>query len=122
MITYLEFESDCHLTEVARSELTNATAAADSAYRYAYDFDDIGNRKTSAERDSETSYFANMPNQYTDITSQTSQTSQTFQTSFDADGNQTLVKTATGIWQVTYNGENRPILGSQGTNTKWNTK
>jgi len=26
------------------------------------------------------------------------------------DGNQTLVKTATGIWSVTYNGENRPIL------------
>ena len=33
----------------ARSELTNATAAVDSAYRYAYDFDDIGNRKASAE-------------------------------------------------------------------------
>ena len=29
---------------------------------------------------------------------------------FDADGNQTRVKTATGIWSVTYNGENRPIL------------
>mgnify|MGYP003289604097 CR=1 FL=1 len=24
--------------------------------------------------------------------------------------NQTLIKTATGIWSVTYNGENRPIL------------
>ena len=30
--------------------------------------------------------------------------------------NQTLVKTATGIWSVTYNGENRPILWTQGTN------
>ncbi len=29
---------------------------------------------------------------------------------FDDDGNQTLIKTATGIWQVQYNGENRPIL------------
>ena len=29
---------------------------------------------------------------------------------FDDDGNQTLVKTATGIWQVTYNGENRCVL------------
>lgn len=25
---------------------------------------------------------------------------------YDADGNQTLVKTATGVWSVTYNGEN----------------
>ena len=29
---------------------------------------------------------------------------------FDDDGNQTLIKTATGIWSVTYNGENRPIF------------
>ena len=29
---------------------------------------------------------------------------------FDLDGNQTLIKTSTGIWSVTYNGENRPIL------------
>jgi RHS repeat-associated protein len=33
-----------------------------------------------------------------------------FTPQFDDDGNQTLIKTATGIWQVTYNGENRPIL------------
>ena len=35
---------------------------------------------------------------------------ETFTPLFDADGNQTLVKTATGIWTITYNGENRPIL------------
>ena len=29
---------------------------------------------------------------------------------FDDDGNQTLVQTSTGIWSVTYNGENRPAL------------
>ena len=29
---------------------------------------------------------------------------------FDDDGNQTLIKTSTGIWSVTYNGENRPVL------------
>ena len=34
----------------ARSELTNAVAAVDSDYRYAYDFDDIGNRETASER------------------------------------------------------------------------
>ena len=32
-----------------------------------------------------------------------------FSPQFDDDGNQTLVKTETGIWSVTYNGENRPI-------------
>ncbi len=34
----------------ARSELTNAVASVDADYRYAYDFDDIGNRRNSAER------------------------------------------------------------------------
>ena len=29
---------------------------------------------------------------------------------FDDDGNQTLIKTSTGIWSVTYNGENRPTF------------
>ena len=28
---------------------------------------------------------------------------------YDADGNQTLIKTETGIWSVVYNAENRPI-------------
>ena len=34
---------------------------------------------------------------------------QTFIPQYDDDGNQILVKTKTGIWSVTYNGENRPI-------------
>jgi RHS repeat-associated protein len=29
---------------------------------------------------------------------------------FDDDGNQTLIKTDSGVWQVQYNGENRPIV------------
>ena len=86
-----------------RSELTNATAAVDSAYRYGYDFDDIGNRRSSVERRTQSAeYTANNLNQYTAVDA--------FVPQYDADGNQTLVKTATGIWQVTYNGENRPIL------------
>ena len=28
---------------------------------------------------------------------------------YDDDGNQTLISTKTGLWRVTYNGENRPI-------------
>ena len=85
-----------------KSELTNAVAAVDSDYRYAYDFDDIGNRLTSSERGTNSVYTANSLNQYTAVDD--------FAPQFDDDGNQTLIKTATGIWQVQYNGENRPIL------------
>ena len=86
----------------ARSELTNAVAAVDTNYRYTYDFDDIGNRKNSSERGTNTVYAANNLNQYNAVDDFTPQ--------FDDDGNQTLIKTSTGIWSVTYNGENRPIL------------
>ena len=92
-----------------KSELTNAVAAIDSDYRYAYDFDEIGNRETSFERGTNSIYCANNLNQYTAVDDFTPQ--------FDDDGNQTLIKTATGIWSVTYNGENRPIFWAQGTNT-----
>ncbi len=85
-----------------RSELTNAVAAVDSDYRYAYDFDDIGNRETSSERGTNSVYTANSLNQYTAVDEFTPQ--------FDDDGNQTLIKTSTGVWQVQYNGENRPVL------------
>ena len=96
-----------------KSELTNAVAAVDSDYRYYYAFDDIGNRETSSERGTNSVYAANRLNQYCSITTLTSdvglQTS-SFSPQFDDDGNQTLVKTETGIWQVIYNGENRPVL------------
>ena len=32
------------------------------------------------------------------------------QPQYDADGNQTLIQTSTGIWSVTYNAENRHVL------------
>ena len=89
-----------------KSELTNAVATVDSAYRYAYDFDEIGNRETATERGSNVNYSANALNQYVAVDGFTSQ--------FDDDGNQTLIKTATGVWQVTYNAENRPVRWSQG--------
>ena len=95
-----------------RSELTNAVAAGDSAYCYAYGFDDIGNRETSFEHGTNSVYTANRLNQYTAITDVAAapSSSQTFNPKFDDDGNQTLIKTATGVWQVQYNGENRPVL------------
>jgi RHS repeat-associated protein len=97
-----------------RSELTNAVAAVDSDYRYSYNFDDIGNRESSSERGANYVCAANQLNQYTAVDD--------FTPLFDDDGNQTLVKTATGIWQVTYNGENRPArwiqLQSNNTNNQ----
>ena len=56
-------------------------------------------------------YAANQLNQYTEISDSALSASprETFTPQFDDDGNQTLVKTETGIWQVIYNGENRPI-------------
>ena len=99
-----------------RSELTNAVAAVDSDYRYAFNFDDIGNRLASSERGTNSVYTANQLNQYTEISDSALSASprETFTPQFDDDGNQTLIKTSTGIWQVTYNGENRPVRWSQG--------
>ena len=94
-----------------RSELTNAVAAIDSAYRYAYDFDDVGNRETSSERGTNSVYAANNLNQYTLVGRVVPNAPQEeFVPQFDDDGNQTLIKTATGVWQVQYNCENRPVL------------
>ncbi len=96
-----------------RSELTTATV---NGINYAYDYDNIGNRLSSqssegAEADAATTeYTANELNQYTAVGD--------FTPTFDADGNQTLVKTATGIWSVVYNAENRPI---RFTNTESST-
>ncbi|MBP3302927.1 MAG: hypothetical protein J6L64_07345, partial [Opitutales bacterium] len=92
----------------ARSELTSATLGSDS---YAYAFDHIGNRATEAvaiaNSESQISnYSANNLNQYTDI-SLGEAVSSLLQ--YDADGNATQIQTSTGTWQITYNGENRPI-------------
>ena len=89
-----------------KSELTNAVASVDSDYRYAYGFDDIGNRETSSERGTNSVYTANHLNQHVAVDD--------FVPQFDDDGNQTLVKTATGIWSVAYNGENRPVRWESG--------
>ena len=92
-----------------RSELTNASATIDTAYSYSYRFDDIGNRESAFERGTNIVYAANRLNQYVAVDD--------FSPQFDDDGNGMRVETSTGIWSVTYNGENRPILWAQGTNT-----
>ena len=51
------------------------------------------------------SYAANDLNQYTRI----STNGENFTPEYDADGNQTLIQTSTGIWKVQYNGQNRAV-------------
>ena len=77
----------------------NELIAADEV---SYAYDDIGNRTTAEGK----SYTANNLNQYTAIDD--------FVPQYDADGNQTFIKTETGIWSVVYNAENRPIRWTQG--------
>ena len=85
---------------------------ADSACRYAYDFNDIGNRESSCERCTNAVYVANQLNQYISISNSALSVSPRveFIPQFDDDGNQVLIQTTTGIWRVQYNDENRPIL------------
>ena len=95
-----------------RSELTNAVKNA-TLNEYAYQYDDIGNRLASLDLGDSRVYQANSLNQYTSI-SNASSTAEAFVPQFDLDGNQTLVRTTTGDWSVTYNGENRPVSWSCG--------
>ena len=84
----------------SRSELNIATVNNEA---YAYDYDNIGNREMAQEAaESATTYESNQLNQYTAIGD--------FEPTYDDAGNQTKVKTSTGIWLVTYNAENRPTL------------
>ncbi len=86
-----------------RSELTAGILGTKGYY---YSYDNIGNRKTAKEdADEATNYDANALNQYTAVGD--------FVPEFDADGNQTKVQTSTGIWNVTYNAENRPTVFSR---------
>ena len=85
-----------------RSELTGALLD-ENAYTYAYD--NIGNREIAQEVTEGITYAANDLNQYTRI----STNGENFTPEYDADGNQTLIQTSTGIWKVQYNGQNRAI-------------
>ena len=84
-----------------RSELVEATV---SGKNYEYAYDNIGNREFSLEDGKATMYDANSLNQYTSIAVNGGTP---FIPQFDADGNQTLIKTESGIWCAVYNAENR---------------
>lgn len=102
-----------------RNELIYSRRGAESAEitEYAYAYDDIGNRLSSLDLGTNRTYTANSLNQYTQISNlcDTASLREEFGPQYDLDGNQTLVKTSTGIWQVTYNGENRPVGWTCGT-------
>jgi len=86
-----------------RSELVIATV---NGKNYEYAYDNIGNREFSLEDGKATMYDANSLNQYTSIAVNGGTP---FIPQFDSDGNQTLIKTETGIWSAVYNAENRPV-------------
>jgi len=69
----------------------------------------IGNRRNAIEGQDYAIYAANSLNQYTDISGAEGGESYDFVPTYDNAGNQTLVKTSTGIWTVSYNAENRPV-------------
>ncbi|MDO4410976.1 MAG: RHS repeat-associated core domain-containing protein [Akkermansia sp.] len=87
-----------------RSELASAQV---NGQTYAYDYDNIGNRRMSIDASDYAFYDANELNQYSSIRKNEESA---FVPTFDAAGNQTLVRTATGTWSVTYNAENRPVI------------
>ncbi|MBQ9096708.1 MAG: hypothetical protein IJY53_10265 [Akkermansia sp.] len=103
-------------THNTRSELIEAQV---NGKDYEYTFDNIGNRTTAVEESSGvaicTEYVANQLNQYTTISENGAAA---FDSLFDTDGNQTIIKTTTGIWAAIYNAENRPVLF---TNSESNT-
>ena len=94
----------------ARGELTLATNVVTGA-EFAYRYDDIGNRLWSREFGTNCTYAANGLNQYTDVV----RGGVSERSTFDLDGNQTNVVTATGEWAVEYNGENRPVRWTRTT-------
>ena len=100
-----------------RNELTSASKLGGTMPEYAYQYDDIGNRITSFDLGTNRTYIASNLNQYTQISTLCDSASLRgeFHPQFD-DGNQILIQTSTGVWQVQYNGENRPIFWVQGTN------
>ncbi|KAA3291199.1 RHS repeat-associated core domain-containing protein [Akkermansia sp. BIOML-A12] len=92
-----------NFTYNSRSELVNDQFLAGE--NFVYQYDNIGNRKISRELEGERYYNTNRLNQY--ITINREETS--FIPSYDADGNQTHIKTSTGVWNVSYDANDRPI-------------
>ena len=88
----------------SRSELLEDRISRGGCFSYQYD--NIGNRKTARELEEDLSYESNRLNQYTDIAGG----KEDFTPVYDADGNQTRIRTSTGIWEVSYDANDRPVV------------
>ncbi len=94
-----------------RSELASVQV---NGQTYAYDYDNIGNRRMSIDASDYAFYDANELNQYNSIRKNEDPA---FVPTFDTAGNQTLMRTATCTWSVTYNAENRPVIFQKNTDS-----
>ena len=90
----------------SRSELASAQVNGET---YGYDYDNGGNRRMSMAAGDYAFYEANELNQYTAISGSEAEADFSFTPVFDVDGNQTTIKTETGIWTAVYNAEKRPV-------------
>ena len=90
----------------SKSEVTSAVAQNETAYNYAFNFDNIGNRITATERGTSFNYAANALNQYSAVN--------TANPAYDVDGNMTA---NTNGWTYTWDAENRLATAVNGTQT-----
>ncbi len=96
-----------------RSEVTGANAANNANYGYSFAFDPIGNRLTSASKETGTTvtrnYTSNLLNQYTAIDNPTAAPT------YDFDGNMTSMPSfaESGTWSLTWDAENRLVLAEK---------
>ncbi len=88
----------------SRSELLEDRISRGGSFAYCYD--NIGNRKTARELEKEVAYESNPLNQYTEIAGE----GEDFTPVYDADGNQTRIRTSTGIWEISYDANDRPVV------------
>lgn len=89
----------------ARGELLNAVV---NGAQHGYDYDNVGNRRQVIEGTNYAMYSADCLNHYDNIYGAISGESYDFTPTYDDAGNQTSVKTDSGIWTIDYNAENRP--------------
>lgn len=92
----------------ARGELIEDMMNTGGSFSYAYD--NIGNRQAAVRRGVSSSYDSNKLSSYKNV----ARSGAIFTPTYDTDGNQTSVKTATGVWAVQYNADNRPVVFTQG--------
>ena len=98
--------STTHTDYIGHNSRDELSIAEFNSKLFQYSYDNIGNRKQAQEPAGTTAYTANRLNQYSAITVPGS----AFLPLHDNSGNQTKIKTGTGIWTVAYNAENRPVL------------